>query len=75
MSCSFANQVITQVELFSARGRYERQVHRWPKELDEKVARTHVRALGGELTELTDDQSKYIGIPVRGPYKPEHYCY
>ncbi len=75
MSCSFANQVIAQVELYSARERYERQVYRLPKELDEKVARIHVRALGGELTELTDDQAEYIGVPVRGPYKPEHYRY
>ncbi|MFE7117815.1 adenosylhomocysteinase [Streptomyces sp. NPDC057654] len=75
MSCSFANQVIAQVELFSARERYERQVYRLAKELDEKVARIHVRALGGELTELTDDQAEYIGVPVRGPYKPEHYRY
>ncbi|KNB50849.1 adenosylhomocysteinase [Streptomyces caatingaensis] len=75
MSCSFANQVIAQIELFTAREKYERQVYRLPKELDEKVARIHVRALGGELTELTEEQAAYIGVPVQGPYKPEHYRY
>ena len=73
MSNSFSNQVLAQLELW--KGGYEVGVHRLPKELDEKVARIHLEALGGHLTQLSGKQSKYLGIPVDGPYKPEHYRY
>jgi adenosylhomocysteinase len=75
MSNSFSNQVIAQIELFTKHEEYGREVYRLPKLLDEKVARIHVRALNGELTELTKDQAEYIGVDVEGPYKPEHYRY
>jgi adenosylhomocysteinase len=75
MSNSFANQVIAQIELFTKHGEYDNEVYRLPKALDEKVARIHVDALGGELTQLTKDQAEYIGVDVEGPYKPEHYRY
>lgn len=73
MSNSFCNQVLAQIELWTKT--YEVGVYMLPKELDEKVARLHVEALGGKLTELSDDQSKYIGISKNGPFKPEHYRY
>ncbi|WP_273654179.1 adenosylhomocysteinase [Cellulomonas fimi] len=75
MSTSFSNQVIAQVELFTRQGAYDRQVHRLPKVLDEKVARLHLDALGVRLTRLTKDQAAYLGVEVDGPYKPEHYRY
>jgi adenosylhomocysteinase len=75
MSTSFSNQVIAQVELFSRPDTWDREVYRLPKALDEKVARIHVEALGGELTRLTKEQAEYIGVDVEGPYKPEHYRY
>ena len=75
MSNSFTNQVIAQVELFTKPGEYEKQVYVLPKHLDEKVARLHLGALGVELTELTADQAAYLGIPVEGPYKSDHYRY
>jgi adenosylhomocysteinase len=75
MSNSFANQVIAQVELFTEHDTYDREVYRLPKVLDEKVARIHVEALGGELTRLSKEQAEYIGVDVAGPYKPEHYRY
>ena len=75
MSNSFADQTIAQIELFTNNGQYENQVYRLPKILDEKVARIHVEALGGTLTELTKEQAEYIGVDVAGPYKPEHYRY
>jgi adenosylhomocysteinase len=76
MSNSFTNQVIAQIELFSKREQYgPKQVYVLPKHLDEKVARLHLAALGVELTELTPDQSAYLGIPVEGPYKSDHYRY
>jgi adenosylhomocysteinase len=75
MSNSFANQVIAQVELFTKHDTYAREVYRLPKALDEKVARIHVEALGGELTRLTKEQAEYIGVDVAGPFKPEHYRY
>ncbi|MCA5894651.1 adenosylhomocysteinase [Isoptericola sp. NEAU-Y5] len=81
MSNSFANQVIGQMELYADMARpaterqYERQVYRLPKVLDEKVARLHLDALGVRLTELSRDQADYLGVPVEGPYKPEHYRY
>ena len=73
MSNSFCNQVLAQIELWTKT--YGVGVYMLPKELDEKVARLHVEALGGKLTELSEDQSKYIGIPKNGPFKPEHYRY
>jgi adenosylhomocysteinase len=75
MSNSFSNQVIAQVELFTRHEEYNNDVYRLPKILDEKVARIHVLALGGELTKLTKDQAEYIGVDVEGPFKPEHYRY
>jgi len=75
MSNSFANQVIAQVELFTKHDTYNREVYRLPKVLDEKVARIHVAALGGELTRLTKEQAEYIGVDVAGPFKPDHYRY
>ena len=75
MSTSFANQVLAQIELYSNTESYPLGVHVLPKILDEKVARLHLDALGGELTELTDDQAKYLGVNKNGPYKPPHYRY
>ncbi|MEG3616469.1 adenosylhomocysteinase [Isoptericola haloaureus] len=81
MSNSFANQVIGQLELFADMARpaeerqYARQVYRLPKVLDEKVARLHLDALGVRLTDLSTEQAEYLGVPVEGPYKPEHYRY
>jgi adenosylhomocysteinase len=75
MSNSFSNQVIAQIELFTKHEEYNKDVYRLPKILDEKVARIHVQALGGELTKLSKDQAEYIGVDVEGPYKPEHYRY
>ena len=75
MSNSFTNQVIAQIELFTKADEYPVGVHTLPKYLDEKVARLHLNALGVRLTELTKDQASYIGVPVEGPYKPDHYRY
>jgi len=75
MSNSFTNQVMAQVELYTAGGEYETGVHTLPKHLDEKVARLHLDALGVKLTELTDEQAAYLGIPKDGPYKPDTYRY
>jgi adenosylhomocysteinase len=75
MSNSFTNQTIAQVELFTKNDQYEKQVYVLPKHLDEKVARLHLDALGARLTELTPQQAAYIGVPVEGPYKSEHYRY
>ncbi len=75
MSNSFTNQVIAQIELFGSPDNYPKGVHVLPKHLDEKVARLHLDALGVELTELRPDQAEYIGVPVEGPYKSDHYRY
>jgi adenosylhomocysteinase len=75
MSNSFTNQVIAQVELFTRPQDYRAGVHTLPKYLDEKVARLHLDALGIRLTELTKAQASYLGVPVEGPYKPDHYRY
>ncbi|MFI1824739.1 adenosylhomocysteinase, partial [Lentzea sp. NPDC020367] len=75
MSNSFSNQVIAQIELFTKHAEYGNDVFRLPKVLDEKVARIHLEALGGELTELTKDQAAYLELDVAGPFKPEHYRY
>jgi adenosylhomocysteinase len=75
MSTSFANQTIAQIELFTKHEEYNNDVYMLPKILDEKVAKVHVLALGGELTKLTKDQAEYIGVDVEGPFKPNHYRY
>jgi len=75
MSNSFTNQVIAQIELFTKTEEYPVGVHVLPKHLDEKVARLHLAALGVKLTELTKQQADYIGVPVEGPYKADHYRY
>jgi adenosylhomocysteinase len=75
MSNSFTNQTIAQIELFTKNDEYEKRVYVLPKHLDEKVARLHLDALGVSLTELNPDQAAYIGVPVEGPYKPDHYRY
>ena len=75
MSNSFTNQVLAQIELWNHSDRYELGVHVLPKHLDEKVARLHLGRIGANLTELTQRQADYIGVPVSGPYKPDHYRY
>jgi adenosylhomocysteinase len=75
MSNSFTNQTIAQIELAINNDKYEKKVYVLPKHLDEKVARLHLGKIGAKLTRLTADQAKYIGVPVEGPYKPEHYRY
>ncbi|UJW35210.1 adenosylhomocysteinase [Saccharothrix sp. AJ9571] len=75
MSNSFSNQVIAQIELFTKHEEYDKEVFRLPKKLDEKVAKIHLEALGGELTKLTKEQAEYIDVDVEGPYKPDHYRY
>jgi adenosylhomocysteinase len=75
MSNSFTNQVIAQMELYGHNDFYERRVYTLPKHLDEEVARLHLDKLGVRLTKLTEQQSTYLGIPVEGPYKPDHYRY
>ncbi len=75
MSCSFTNQVLAQIALWTDKNKYPIGVHVLPKELDEKVARLHLDKLGVKLTKLTDAQSKYLGINQDGPYKPDHYRY
>lgn len=73
MSCSFSNQVLAQIELFTKS--YEIGVHRLPKSLDEKVARLHVDALDGNLTQLSSEQADYLGVSTDGPFKADHYRY
>jgi adenosylhomocysteinase len=75
MSNSFTNQVIAQVELYTRNAEYEKRVYTLPKHLDEKVARLHLDALGVKLTRLSEEQAAYLGVPVEGPYKPDHYRY
>uniref|UniRef100_A0A942T8F9 Adenosylhomocysteinase n=1 Tax=Neobacillus citreus TaxID=2833578 RepID=A0A942T8F9_9BACI len=75
MSNSFTNQVLAQIELHTRRDEYPIGVYVLPKHLDEKVARLHLDALGVQLTELRPEQAAYIGVPVEGPYKPDHYRY
>ena len=75
MSSSFTNQVLAQIELWKQSGEYENKVHVLPKKLDEMVARLHLKKIGAALTSLTDEQSKYIGVPVKGPFKPDYYRY
>jgi adenosylhomocysteinase len=75
MSNSFTNQTIAQIELATNNKQYEKRVYVLPKKLDEKVARLHLAKLGVKLTKLSKDQADYIGVPLDGPYKPEHYRY
>jgi adenosylhomocysteinase len=75
MSASFTNQTLAQIELWTNPGKYEKKVYTLPKQLDEKVARLHLDKIGAKLTELSQKQSTYIGVPVEGPYKPDLYRY
>jgi len=75
MSASFSNQVLAQIELAQNPEKYDREVYRLPKKLDEEVARLHLGHLGVKLTKLTKEQADYIGVSVDGPYKPDHYSY
>ena len=75
MSASFTNQVIAQIEFWNHSDKYENKVYVLPKTLDEKVARLHLRRVGINLTQLTQEQADYINVPVDGPYKPDHYRY
>ncbi|SHG51840.1 adenosylhomocysteinase [Flagellimonas flava] len=75
MSNSFTNQTLAQIELWNNSDKYENDVYMLPKHLDEKVAKLHLSRLGAELTELREDQAEYIGVTVKGPFKPEYYRY
>ena len=75
MSSSFTNQVMAQIELYNHAKKYDKGVYTLPKHLDEKVARLHLKKLGARLTEMTTEQSEYLGVPKDGPYKPGHYRY
>ncbi|BAZ95344.1 adenosylhomocysteinase [Thiohalobacter sp. COW1] len=75
MSNSFTNQVLAQIELFTKGDQYDNDVYILPKHLDEEVARLHLEKIGAKLTKLSKEQADYIGVPVEGPYKPEHYRY
>jgi adenosylhomocysteinase len=75
MSNSFTNQTLAQIELWTNPSKYEKKVYVLPKHLDEKVAKLHLEKLGVELDELTDEQAKYIGVAVKGPFKPDYYRY
>ena len=75
MSNSFSNQVLAQIELWKNADNYGKEVYVLPKHLDEKVARLHLDRIGAKVTQLSDEQAEYIGVPKEGPYKPEHYRY
>jgi adenosylhomocysteinase len=75
MSNSFTNQVLAQIELFTRTDEYPIGVYTLPKKLDEEVARLHLEKIGAKLTVLSQDQADYIGVPVDGPYKADHYRY
>lgn len=75
MSNSFTNQTLAQLELWTNSGKYENKVYMLPKHLDEKVARLHLKKIGVELEELSGEQAKYIGVEVKGPFKPDYYRY
>ncbi len=75
MSNSFSNQTLAQIDLWANKDKYEKTVYRLPKKLDEEVARLHLEKIGVKLTKLTADQAAYLGVPVEGPYKAEHYRY
>ena len=75
MSCSFANQVLAQIALWTNPKQFPLGVHMLPKELDEEVARAHLEQLNVKLTTLSKEQADYLDLPVNGPYKPSHYRY
>src|SRR5690606_14661328 len=75
MSNSFSNQTLAQIELWTNIQNYENKVYVLPKHLDEKVAALHLGHIGAKLEKLTEEQAKYIGVTVEGPFKPEHYRY
>lgn len=75
MSCSFTNQVLAQIELYTKADEYNNEVYVLPKHLDEKVAQLHLEKLGVQLTKMSQKQADYIGVPIEGPFKPEHYRY
>ncbi|WP_394907375.1 adenosylhomocysteinase [uncultured Mesonia sp.] len=75
MSNSFTNQTLAQIELWNHSDKYKNEVYMLPKHLDEKVAALHLEKIGVELTDLSEDQAKYIGVEVKGPFKPEYYRY
>jgi adenosylhomocysteinase len=75
MSSSFTNQVLAQIELFGNTGKYQKKVYVLPKQLDERVARLHLKKLGADLTVMTEEQCRYIGVDIDGPYKPDYYRY
>jgi adenosylhomocysteinase len=75
MSNSFSNQTLAQIELWTSTGKYKKEVYTLPKHLDEHVARLHLKKIGAQLTRLSAEQAAYIGVPVEGPYKAEHYRY
>ena len=75
MSSSFTNQTLAQIELFNSKGEYPVGVHVLPKHLDEKVAALHLEKIGAQLSKLSKKQADYLGVPVKGPFKPDHYRY
>jgi adenosylhomocysteinase len=75
MSNSFTNQTLAQMELWLNTDKYKNEVYMLPKHLDEKVAELHLKRIGAELTVLKQDQAEYIGVEVKGPFKPEYYRY
>ncbi len=75
MSNSFTNQVLAQIELWTKSDQYRKEVYVLPKALDEEVAKLHLDKIGAKLTQLTEEQAKYIGVPIKGPYKPDYYRY
>ena len=75
MSNSFTNQTLAQIELYTHNDKYKKEVYVLPKQLDEKVARLHLKKVGVKLTQLSKVQAEYLGVPVDGPFKPDHYRY
>jgi adenosylhomocysteinase len=75
MSASFTNQTLAQIELWTNPASYQKKVYTLPKQLDEKVARLHLAKVGAKLTQLSQEQADYIGVPMEGPYKPDYYRY
>jgi adenosylhomocysteinase len=75
MSNSFTNQVLAQMELWNRPDQYQKKVYTLPKQLDEEVARLHLGKVGAHLTQLTQEQADYLGVPAEGPYKPDYYRY
>ena len=75
MSASFTNQTLAQIELWTKQGEYQKKVYTLPKQLDEKVAALHLDKIGVKLTKLSERQAAYLGLPLQGPFKPDHYRY